>query len=497
MKPSFATGAATIVLAAMMGGTVACASSDIGAPCGAGTYPAAPTGGGALRYVSAACVDPAADGSPDHPFSSIQAALDAAPAGAVVLVAPGTYAENLHVTRAVTLLGSDVPQADSASIILQAPKPEAAVVVSNASGVVIRGLRILSPVVAGVWVVGGTTTIEGCRIEGARAQEDTAYGDGVLVTGGASIILQDNAIVGSARVGAFLQGATGVIRRNTMSGNGRGGVRIERSTAEVTVEANELVGNSEVGIAILSARGIILQNVIGKTAAGGPMGAADGILVAELHGADGKGLGAAEAEVRDGNEVSDNARAGIIFSAGSRGIILQNNVGGNGRAGIWLQGGAGGEAGIEVTKNILSANKLVGIGVTTAARGIILQNTVGGTVASPTLVGVDTFYPGDGVGVLAGGSARVEDNDISKNERFGVVTDGAAGGELTRISGNTIDKNAHFGIILQNTGAAMPIVETNTITGNEDDELKVFATDNPYKVPSAELGSSAEPAPLP
>lgn len=53
--------------------------------------------------------DPAQDGSPAHPFESIQAGIDAAVAPAVVNVMPGTYDERIVMKGGVSVVGSGAP----------------------------------------------------------------------------------------------------------------------------------------------------------------------------------------------------------------------------------------------------------------------------------------------------------------------------------------------------------------------------------------------------
>lgn len=75
-------------------------------PCNGGPFPAAPDNASALVYVSAACPSETADGSREHPYATIASALPNAPDNAAILVAAGTYNDNLVLSKNITLVGA-------------------------------------------------------------------------------------------------------------------------------------------------------------------------------------------------------------------------------------------------------------------------------------------------------------------------------------------------------------------------------------------------------
>src|SRR5262245_26174695 len=73
-------------------------------------------------------------------FPTIQAALDAAADGDTVIVAPGTYVENLNITRPVTLRSS--AGAESTTIDGGAIQPVIVAVGTGAEAITISGFTI-------------------------------------------------------------------------------------------------------------------------------------------------------------------------------------------------------------------------------------------------------------------------------------------------------------------------------------------------------------------
>ena len=72
--------------------------------CGSGTWGAIPSEA-TNEHVDAAYTGGASDGSAQNPWTTIQAAIDAAAPGAIVAVAEGSYAEDLTIGKRIRLMG--------------------------------------------------------------------------------------------------------------------------------------------------------------------------------------------------------------------------------------------------------------------------------------------------------------------------------------------------------------------------------------------------------
>lgn len=193
-------------------------------------------------------------------FTTIQAAIDASGAGATIDVCPGTYREQVRIVghghdglklRSLKQQQATIqwPTAESA--------PLALVDVNTADSVVVRG-----------FVVSGPFTFGGCS--GERHE-------GVLIEGGASLLLKDNHITQIKNSDPTLYGcqegdAVAVGRRSgltssgtaTVSGNQideyqKNGVQVVNTGSVATIEHNVVRGSSAVQSAIAS-NGIVVFN---------------------------------------------------------------------------------------------------------------------------------------------------------------------------------------------------------------------------------------------
>ncbi|WP_283135815.1 AAA family ATPase [Rhizohabitans arisaemae] len=106
---------------------------------------------------------PVLEVSPDHPgcFPTIWAALEEAPLHAEIVVHPGLYGEQIHVTRSVTIRARD----GRGSVRVHAP--EGCALVNDAEDATVRGL-VLSDGTSGatVWVRRGRLRLEECELPG-------------------------------------------------------------------------------------------------------------------------------------------------------------------------------------------------------------------------------------------------------------------------------------------------------------------------------------------
>jgi CSLREA domain-containing protein len=337
--------------------------------------------------------------------------------------------------------------------------------------------------------------------------------DGIDITGGGSHTIRDN------HVGLDVTG-------EDQFGNGLTGINIDTSSFNViggTAESdrNVISANSDKGLLITSANSLsneVLNNYVGSDAAGNsnslpgvnpgdterPFGnRGQGI---EIRNAKGTIVGAPGA----GNAVGLN---GFTAHAEGAGIavygldaidtkIQANLVGlspqgiehmGNGGSGIRVEsarntivGGAGaGEGNIIVDSGFglrcCSGITFAGAGVTVvAASGTRIKGNRIGT--SPGAFGSDTIvYPNLGEGVslhntsdtVIGGIEPGAGNQISNNERFGVLVDGA-GTVKTRIQGNLIGTTHDGKGRLGNGACGIVIADAtrDTVVGGDEPQAR-------------------------
>jgi hypothetical protein len=236
------------------------------AACGVNAFPAAPNGGKA-HYVDAAYVGGANDGTIAHPFTTVQAAVDAAAAGDAVLVAAGNYAEDVALAKAVRVIGvcpAKVLLSGAKGVAIGASKAElhalavmgGAVTVTKASEVVLEGVWLHDATAEALIVDDGAATLRKSLI-------DHPVGYGIRTR--AAELTVDASVVRDVGAGKFLSGAIYALQNFTTKKGSRLVVRgslIERTPyaaiyatgSEVNVEASVLrdvtAGSNDAGAGI-------------------------------------------------------------------------------------------------------------------------------------------------------------------------------------------------------------------------------------------------------
>ncbi len=326
------------------------------------------------------CVD--ATGGGDH--TSIAAALEAAKPGTTVRVRPGTYAEQIVISRPITVAGEDF----RAKVVLQGS------VTLAHPGARLAGVSVHAESGPGIAAAATGVEVLDCdvraaghpAIEVAGAIEATLRGNrllgvsGALVRDGARVALEHNVVTGTRDAGvAVADTGTTVTIRGGQIVDGAGSAVVVSEGAEVTIEGCEIARHQG---ALVSAVGEGTRvRLVGCRVVDG---AADGVR------ADG-------ATVRlEDNEIARNARAGIALVRPGEAIVVSNDVWGNGSAGLELS-----DARADVHANRIARNGELGAFVAGSPDAALTDNRIEGN-------------GGDGVR-LDGPAGRIEHNLITGN----------------------------------------------------------------------------------
>ena len=257
-------------------------------------------------------------------YSTISAAVAAAPAGATVVVCPGTYVEDVTVNKPLTIEGSGATVAPSASDA----SPLTPILNAN------NGFTVVGP-----WV-----TISGFTVVGAT-------GDGMLVAGDHALI-QGNTVENNGLAdpnnpgnGINVDGSSySLVRNNTVTGSGNGGIQLANDPDAIGLTVIcSFLGNPCSGITGTATYDAVIDNNVNNN----PF--ACGILLVDHLGTDGSSADLVDGihdDLIEGNQVENNAMqgygAGILLASYSPGgavynnLITGNDVSGNGLAGVTL-----------------------------------------------------------------------------------------------------------------------------------------------------------------
>jgi parallel beta-helix repeat protein len=302
----------------------------------------------------------------NNPFSNtIGQALQAAPPGSVIIVCPGTYNEQLSITKSLTLEGSG---ASSTTI-------EPSTLVADSFGlndiVTVSGSAV-------------TVSISGFTISGEAAGATQTINNGIFAGGGAAATISDNTItyisqspITGAQSGRAIQvGISGIL--DCSGGPGSGGLCTATAGA-ATITGNTILDYQKSGILIdgPGSSATITGNTVTGVGAIASAPAQNGIEVT---------FGASAT-------VSDNTVSGNIYTGSGYGSNLETQ---NQACGVLTYSGpygsfSGGASGtVQISGNTLTGNDL-GVCLYYDARTGGTDTVTSNTVSSSTYVGVVAY----------------------------------------------------------------------------------------------------------
>lgn len=224
-----------------------------------------------------------ARGNFNEPFKTLALGIEAVVPGGKVYVAAGTYAGQITINKAMSLLGD--PGDASAG-----PGPNAPVIDGSPTSV--------------VDITANGVTFEGFTVKNSGT---TAADAGIRLYGVSGCTVKDNAVTGNAIGIGLLLASDNSISANTVSTNAAYGIAIVAGEGN-TIERNAITGNGAHAVALDNAAaggGSLADGATGNFIKGNTIsGNGDGIFLGE--NCDGN-------QVTDGNQISGATGIGVSF----------------------------------------------------------------------------------------------------------------------------------------------------------------------------------------
>jgi hypothetical protein len=190
-----------------------------------------------IIYVDDNNVSGIEDGTETYPFNTVQEGVDFAGSGDTVRVLEGYYAENISLSKGISLIGDG----SEATIIDGIGQNLPVISCSGFDGGLIQGFRMINGTWAGIECNDAALSIWGNDIA------DTKAGDGITVGPGSSASILNNIVQLNEQTGIRFEGVTALVLNNTIVGNGEDGVRCHTGSG-LEITNNIVAGNGGFGI---------------------------------------------------------------------------------------------------------------------------------------------------------------------------------------------------------------------------------------------------------
>lgn len=379
------------------------------------------------------------DGSADRPWTSIQQAISAAIPGAMVVVAEGSYQEDLLVISKPVKLWGRCPAL--VEVVGSASAFATIDVQNDADGTEIHDLAVRGYAI-GIGVSGSRNV----RLEGLWVHDTLGYGvDLEAVFGETDAVLHNVLVEGAESAGIFIADCDATIERTVVRDtrpNGDGqfgrGIGMQGSPPYLMVPRLRLAQsvlerNREAGIGIIGAEVALEATVIRDTEA------------QESDGTLGRGVEIQGSTVTiEGCVITRNREFGVISAKNSH-LLVDSSVISHGRSEQASQRRGAGmgiyQTTAEIRSSLIDSNRDFGIGILESVATVsfvLVRNT---TSAADGLLG-------DGVVLVDADhseTSRLEGLRLETSERAGIASFGATLDLLgTRLDCNTIDLNGEI-----------------------------------------------------
>lgn len=444
--------------------------------CGTGTWGKIPVTASTI-FVDQAYAGGGSDGTQAKPFTTLTAALAAAPSNAQIAVAAGTYAEDLSLDKPVTIQGRCAQQV-TVQGQQDSTNDDFAPAVEVQAQVKLTGLTVTGPNV-GIRVKTGEATLERVVVSGCGYL-------GVFALAGTKVSLDHSLVQGNHGVGLYAKGSNATLDHtmvretqpralDKLLGTGVQAVFDEDSAtpAKVTVRDCLIAGNRNNAIAVVGGDATIERTVMRDTL---PQ-ASDGLYGYGILG----GLGLpneppSTVTVKD-CVIADNHHTSVLFQ-GAKGTLERTVVRGtkpqlaNSTYGSGIVAKAVGDhkkvqADLTVRDCLVLGNRFAAIWVE-ESKALIERTVVRDTEAQAS-----DKLNGFGVGARDA-QLTVKDCLVAGNRQSGIVLEGAEGtvqGTVIRDTRPQVsDKGNGYGIqVLRYNGKISELTVQDTLVASNRD----------------------------
>jgi len=407
---------------------------------------------------------------------SIQAAVNSASSGDTIIVSPGTYYENIEITRANlelrsasgnpddTIIASNTTGKDVISLGARSNSKITGFTISGATGATISGISL--------------SLCNGCTIEKNKFLNNSI---GISVKSSGNNALRDNTVTSGTGTGIYISQSystttsenrisgcvTGIkiastqdggntVSKNTVSQNSGNGIELENTNNNNNLENNTVNSNGVRGIYLArSSKNNLKNNIVSS------------------NGGNGIEMGYSSENTVLGNTVSGNNT-----TVNNHGIFLDNCTN------SYVQSNTVSSCEYGIAMRYSNNNHVINNNANENDRGFYVAYTSSGNTLSGNKANSNSL---NGITVISSASNNIVDsNEVSLNSGYGIYLETA---DNNKIFNNIASQNSR-GIFLQGVGSKQNNLSNNILNHNTADGIRLDNSSENHLINNTAISSN-------